>query len=99
MLLKLDGFQYAISLVKKRCYYHDKNASNFCTLILYMGEDNNKIFPMGVSRVSRSPGNYQLGKKMKTTKHIPGLAISCLFDRNSDVKRYFAFFLFGFKLR
>ena len=64
-----------------------------------MGEDNNNIFPIGVSRVSRSSGDYQLGKKMKTTKHIPGLALFYLFDENSDVKRYFAFFLFGFKLR
>ena len=52
MLLKLEDFQYAMSLDLNMGYYHIqliKNASNLCIIILPWGKYWYKRLPMGVS--------------------------------------------------
>ena len=52
MLLKLEGFQYAMSLDLNMGYYHirlSKNTSNLCTIILPWGKYRYKRLPMGVA--------------------------------------------------
>ena len=52
MSLKLESFQYAMSLDLNMGYYHiqlSKNASNLCTIIIPWGKYGYKILSMGVS--------------------------------------------------
>ena len=52
MLLKLEGFQYAMSLDLNMVYCHiqlSENASNLCTIILPWGKYRYKRLPMGVA--------------------------------------------------
>ena len=51
-LLKLEGFQYAISLDLKMGYYHirlRKSTSNSCNIIPPWGNNRYKCIPMGVT--------------------------------------------------
>ena len=59
MLLKLESFQYAMSLDLNMGYYHtrlSKKSSNLCTIILPWGKYWYKHLPMGVAN---SPENSQ----------------------------------------
>ena len=52
MLLKLEGFQYAMSLDLNMGYYHirlSKNESKLCTIILQWGKYRYNRIPMGVA--------------------------------------------------
>ena len=52
MLLKWEGFQYAMSLDLNMGYYHirlTEDASNLCTIILPWGKYRYKRLPIGVS--------------------------------------------------
>ena len=52
ILLKLEGFQYAMSLNLNMVYYHtqlSKNSINLCTVILPWGKYRYKRLPMGVA--------------------------------------------------
>ena len=52
MLLKLEGFQYAVSLDLNMGYYHirlRKNASELCTIILRWRKYRYKNLPMGLA--------------------------------------------------
>ena len=59
MLLNIEGFKYASSLVFNKGYYHirlSKQASNLCTIILLWGKYRYKRLTMGVSN---SPDMFQ----------------------------------------
>ena len=61
-LLKLEGFQYAVSLDLNMGYYHiqlSKNASNLCKIIIMWVKYRYKRLPVGVVN---SPDIFQ--KKM-----------------------------------
>ena len=52
MLLKWEGFKYAMSLYLNMGYHHirlSKNASNLCTIIISWGKYHYKYLPMGDS--------------------------------------------------
>ena len=58
MLLKLDGFQYAMSLDLNMVYYHiriTEYASNLCTIINPFGKYNCKRPPMGLDNSPAIP--------------------------------------------
>ena len=59
VLLKLEGFQYAVSLDLNMVYYHIQlrsNASSLCTIILPWGKYHYKRLPMGIAN---SPEIFQ----------------------------------------
>ena len=59
MLLKLEGFKYAISLNLNIGYYHNKScpfSRKLCTKVLPWGKYEYQKFPMGLCN---SPGIYQ----------------------------------------
>ena len=67
MLLKLEGFQYSMSLDLNMGNYDMKlkeNASNLCTIFLPWGKYHYKRLPMGIAD---SPENFQ--QKMNDLFH------------------------------
>ena len=67
MLLKLEGFQYAMSIDLHMGYYHirlSENSSNLCTIIILRGKYWYKRLPMVVANY---PGIFQ--QKMNDLFH------------------------------
>ena len=68
MLLKLEGFQYDMSLDLNMGYYHirlSKNSSNLCTIIIPWVKYRYKRLPMGVANF---PDIFQ--QKMNDLFHV-----------------------------
>ena len=77
MLLKLEGFQYALSLDLKMGYYHiqiSKNSSNLCTIISSGGRYFYNCLPMGFSK---SPDIFQQKKNYLFYVLVTGYRILC----------------------
>ena len=59
ILLKLEGFQYAMSPDLNMGYYHiqlRKNVSNLCKIVIAWGKYSYKCLPTGIAN---SPESYQ----------------------------------------
>ena len=78
MLLKLEYFQYYMSLYLDMSYYHiqlSKNSSNLCTIILPWAKYHCNNLPMGVAN---SPDILQ--QKMNDSFHGLEFICACIYD-------------------
>ena len=89
MLLKLEGFQYAMSLYLNLKYSHillRKNASSLCTIILLRGKYQYKHLSMGVTN---STNIFQ--HKMNDSFHGFEFICAYIYDLLIFIKGYWTY--------
>ena len=92
MLLKLEEFQYSMSLVLIIGYYHIQfidNASNLCTIIIAWGNYCYKVLPMGVANspvILKQKMNYLFHGFKLICEYIDDLLILTKVDWTYHVK-------------